>query len=82
MLTTKQIFFYSCSDSGFLKQYPELETKDDLLQWQIETRETIVPTQCSFHLKPSNLELKLIKAMMGKWESLESTTGEEKTQRL
>lgn len=62
-------------DPGFLKQYPALESDDELLQWKIETRETIVPDKCTFRLKPTNLELKLIKAVSGKWESLEAVSG-------
>lgn len=71
------IVHHLSSDPGFLKQYPEFEADEDLMQWQIETRGTIEPEQCSFRLKPTNLELKLIKASTGKWESLESTTGEK-----
>ena len=63
------------SDSGFLKQYPAFGEEDDLMQWQIETRETIVPEKCTFRLKPTNLELKLIKTVVSKWESLEATVG-------
>ena len=63
------------SDPGFLKQYPAFGEEDDLMQWQIETRETIVPEKCTFRLKPTNLELKLIKTVVSKWESLEATVG-------
>ena len=65
---------FTCSDPGFLKQYPAFGA-DDLMQWQIETKETIVPEKCSFRLKPANLELKLIKTVISKWESLEATAG-------
>ena len=37
--------------------------------------ETIVPEKCTFRLKPTNLELKLIKTVVSKWESLEATVG-------
>lgn len=66
-------------DSGFLNQYPALESDDELLQWKIETRGTIVPDKCTFRLKPTNLELKLIKAVSSKWESLESVAGKNQS---
>lgn len=44
------------------------------MQWKIETRDTIVPERCTYRLKPTNLELKLIKAAPSKWESLEAAS--------
>ncbi|XP_046440466.1 ubiquitin carboxyl-terminal hydrolase 19-like [Daphnia pulex] len=70
---------FRTSDPGFLKQYPTFGAEDDLMQWQIETRGTIVPEKCTFRLKPTNLELKLIKAVTSKWESLEATVDSSST---
>lgn len=69
---------YVFSDPAFLKRYPIIEESDDLLQWKLETRAVIVPEKCSYRLKPTNLELKLIKAIECKWESLEATSGKLK----
>lgn len=64
---------FRTTDPGFLKHYPSFVADEDFMQWKIETRGIIVPEKCSYRLKPTNLELKLIKAVSSKWESLEAS---------
>ncbi|KAI9557505.1 hypothetical protein GHT06_017333 [Daphnia sinensis] len=66
---------FRTTDPGFLKHYPSFAAEEDLMQWKIETRGLIVPEKCSYRLKPTNLELKLIKAVPTKWESLDALVG-------
>jgi ubiquitin carboxyl-terminal hydrolase 19 len=59
-------------DPSFTVQYPAVDPNEDYFNWKIETRSSIEPNKCTYKLKGVKLELKLVKTVIGSWESLEA----------